>query len=99
MQVGKRIETYVKGTKGFGIMYIASEEFELVSYIDNEGARSIDDRKSTYRYVFYMGSGAISWASKKKPIVAQSTIEAEYIATNATHMSSYLAKKNLSRFE
>ena len=29
-----------------------------------------------------MGLGAISWASKKQPIVAQSTIEAEYIAIN-----------------
>ena len=31
----------------------------------------------------HMGSSAISWASKKKPIVAQSIEEAEYIATNA----------------
>ena len=30
-----------------------------------------------------MGSGAISWASKKKPIVALSTAEAEYVAATA----------------
>eukprot|EP00253_Pinus_taeda_P016202 PITA_16202 len=39
-----------------------------------------DDRKSTSGYVFHMGSGAISWASKKQPIVVLSTAEAEYVA-------------------
>eukprot|EP00253_Pinus_taeda_P030569 PITA_30569 len=39
-----------------------------------------DDRKSTSGYVFHMGSGAISWASKKQPIVALSIAEAEYVA-------------------
>eukprot|EP00253_Pinus_taeda_P003275 PITA_03275 len=42
-----------------------------------------DDRKSTSGYVFHMGSGAISWASKKQPIVALSTAEAEYVAAIA----------------
>ena len=32
--------------------------------------------------MFHMGSGAISWASKKKPIIAQSTGEVEYIEAN-----------------
>eukprot|EP00253_Pinus_taeda_P029438 PITA_29438 len=39
-----------------------------------------DDRKSTSGYVFHMGSGAISWAYKKHPIVALSTAETEYVA-------------------
>eukprot|EP00253_Pinus_taeda_P015002 PITA_15002 len=43
-------------------------------------AGSVDDRKSTFGYVFHMGSGAISWASIKQPIVAFSTVEAEYVA-------------------
>ena len=43
---------------------------------------SLDDRKSTFGYMFHMGSGAISWASKKQPIVAQSTLKAKYIAKN-----------------
>eukprot|EP00253_Pinus_taeda_P002163 PITA_02163 len=42
-----------------------------------------DDRKSTSGYVFHMGSGAISWASKKQSIVALSTAEAEYVAATA----------------
>ena len=63
-------------------MYTASDEFSLVSYTNSDWVGSIDDRQSTSRYVFHMGSGVISLASKKKPIVAQSTIEAEYIAAN-----------------
>ena len=31
-----------------------------------------------------MGSGAISWASKKQPIVSQSIVEVEYIVENVT---------------
>ncbi|KAJ8622249.1 hypothetical protein MRB53_030778 [Persea americana] len=39
-----------------------------------------DDRKSTSGYVFLLSSGAISWSSKKQPIVTLSTIEAEFVA-------------------
>eukprot|EP00253_Pinus_taeda_P018634 PITA_18634 len=46
----------------------------------SDWAGSVDDRKSTSGYVFHMGSGAISWASKKQSIVALSIAEAEYVA-------------------
>ena len=82
-QVGKKILRYVKGTKGFGILYTTVNDLKLVGYMDSDWAGSIDDRKSTSRYVFHMRSGVISWASKKQPIFTQSTIEAEYIAANA----------------
>jgi hypothetical protein len=82
-KVGERILRYVRGTKGFGIRYTASEKFELVGYTDIDWAGSIYDRKRTFGYVFHMGLGVISWASKKQPIVSQSTIEAKYIAANA----------------
>ena len=61
-QAAKRILRYVKGTKRFGILYIASENSELVGYTDSDWAGSVDDRKSTSGYVFHMGSRAISWA-------------------------------------
>ena len=35
-QVGKRILRYVKGTKGFGILYTANDEFKLVGYTDSD---------------------------------------------------------------
>eukprot|EP00253_Pinus_taeda_P018666 PITA_18666 len=82
-QVAKRILRYVKGTKMFGILYNVSEHSDLVGYTDSDWAGSVDDRKSTSGYVFHMGSGAISWASKKQSIVALSTAEAEYVAATA----------------
>eukprot|EP00253_Pinus_taeda_P027469 PITA_27469 len=54
-----------------------------VIFTDSDWAGSVDDRKSTSGYVFHMGSGAISWASKKQSIVALSTAEAEYVAATA----------------
>eukprot|EP00253_Pinus_taeda_P008063 PITA_08063 len=82
-QAAKRILRYVKGTKSFGILYNVSECSDLVGYTDSDWAGSIDGRKSTSGYVFHMGSGAISWASKKQSIVALSTAEAEYVAATA----------------
>eukprot|EP00253_Pinus_taeda_P031357 PITA_31357 len=82
-QAAKRILRYVKGTKMFGILYNVSEYSDLVGYTDSDWAGSVDDRKSTSCYIFHMGSGAISWASKKQSIVALSTAEAEYVAATA----------------
>eukprot|EP00253_Pinus_taeda_P030125 PITA_30125 len=79
-QAAKRILRYVKGTKRFGILYITLECSDLIGYTDSNWAGSVDDRKSTSGYVFQMGSRAISWASKKQPIVALSTVEVEYVA-------------------
>eukprot|EP00253_Pinus_taeda_P030765 PITA_30765 len=56
---------------------------DLVGYTDSDWVGSIDDRKNTSGYVFHMGLGAISWASKKQSIVALSTAGAEYVAATA----------------
>ena len=61
----------------------SSDLLELFGYTDSDWAGSLDDRKSTSGYVFHMGSGAISWDSKKQPIVALSTAEVEYVAATA----------------
>lgn len=60
-------------------MYTATDDFRLVGYTNSHWVGSVNDRKSASGYVFHLGSGAISWASKKKPIVSLSTEEAEYV--------------------
>src|ERR1700733_10096268 len=94
-QAAKRILRYVKGTKRFGILYNVSEHSDLVGYTDSDWAGSVDDRKSTSGYVFHMGSGAISWASKKQSIVALSTAEAEYVAATAAACQSVWMRRML----
>ena len=78
--VGKRILRYIAGTRDYGIMYSSTKKKELIGYTDSDFAGSLDDRKSTFGYVFHLGSGVIAWASKKQPIVTLSSAEAEYVA-------------------
>lgn len=77
----KRIIRYLRGTVELGIFYRRSESInmKLMAFTDCDYASDLDDRRSTSGYSFLMSSGAISWASKKQPIVALSTTEAEYI--------------------
>ncbi|GAU24969.1 hypothetical protein TSUD_312040 [Trifolium subterraneum] len=77
----KRIMRYVKGTVGLGIMYKRTDDnLQLHGWSDSDYAGDLDDRKSTSGYVFMLGSGAISWSSRKQPIVTLSTTEAEFVA-------------------
>nr|XP_016511527.1 PREDICTED: uncharacterized protein LOC107828675 [Nicotiana tabacum] len=46
------------------------------------GMSDSDSRKSTSGYIFTLGGGAISWRSIKQSCVADSTMEAEYVAAS-----------------
>eukprot|EP00253_Pinus_taeda_P001803 PITA_01803 len=74
----KRVLRYVHGTSNYGLLYTRSFDPILSGYTDSDWAGSIDDRKSTAGYVFSLGSGAVTWTSKKQQVVALSSIEAEY---------------------
>ncbi|POM80958.1 Integrase catalytic core protein [Phytophthora palmivora] len=71
----KRVLRYVLGTTGKGITYRKSNTCDigirLDGYSDSDWGNDKDTRKR---------GGAISWASRRQTIVAQSTAEAEYVA-------------------
>ncbi|KAA3479438.1 retrovirus-related Pol polyprotein from transposon TNT 1-94 [Gossypium australe] len=75
--------TYLQGTTDYGIFYKEGEKSNLIGFTDNDYAGDQDDRKSTSGYVFMMGSKAISWSSRKQPIVTLSTTEAEFVAATS----------------
>ena len=58
------------------------ESLESMVYSDSDFQSDIDSRKSTSGYVFTFGGGAISWRSVKQSSIADSNMEAEYIATS-----------------
>ena len=90
----KRILRYLQGTKDYGIWYKpTTTKSKLYGYTDSDWAGSVDDMKSTSGYVFTLGSGVFSWASKKQDTVAQSSAEAEYIAAaNSANQAIWLRR-------
>ncbi|KAJ9560092.1 hypothetical protein OSB04_005252 [Centaurea solstitialis] len=80
LSAAKRILRYLQGTKEFGLFYKKGEKSELFGFTDSDYAGDVDDRKSTSGYAFMMGTGAVSWSSKKQPIVTLSSTEAELVA-------------------
>jgi hypothetical protein len=80
LMAAKRIMRYIRGTLKLGILYKRGKQAELIAYSDSDYGGDVDDRKSTSGYVFMLGFGAVSWSSRKQPIVTLSTTEAEFIA-------------------
>ncbi|KAG8487884.1 hypothetical protein CXB51_018820 [Gossypium anomalum] len=76
----KRILRYIKGTMDQGLFYSHSQSSKLVCYLDSDYGGDLDDRKSTFEYLFHIGSATFSWSSKKQQTVDLSTCEAEYMA-------------------
>ena len=80
MKATKRILRYLKGTINYGLLYSSSIDFKLIGFSDSDFAGDIDDRKSTTKFVFFMGDCVVTWSSKKQSIVTLSTCEDEYVA-------------------
>ena len=78
LEAVRRILRYVKGIINFGILYKKTNDCQVIGYCDADYAGDCDTRRSTTGYFFSLGSGAISWCSKRQPIVALSSTEAEY---------------------
>lgn len=92
-RAAKRVLRYLQGTLDYGVLFTVVEKSRLIGYTDSDWAGCLDDMKSTTSYVFSLGSGICSWASKKQNVVAQSTAEAEYIvAAKAASQAVWLRR-------
>lgn len=96
----KRILRYLKGTLEYDFLFPAGDEgkeCKLVGYTDLSWCSDYEDRKSTTGYVFMLGGTSVAQSSRKEPIIALSSCEAEYIVTSlcacqATWMTNLVEK-------
>ena len=70
---------YLRGIVDYRLKYEVNQKINLEGYVDSYWVGSAIDRKSTLGCCFNMGSGVISWFSRKKYCVALSTAKAEYV--------------------
>ncbi|KAG7003598.1 Retrovirus-related Pol polyprotein from transposon TNT [Fusarium oxysporum f. sp. conglutinans] len=78
----KRIFRYLKGSQNLELVY-QGELQPLLGYTDSDWAGDLETRRSTSGYVFNLGTGAISWSSKRQRTVALASCEAEYMGQTA----------------
>ncbi|GJU28731.1 hypothetical protein Tco_1167352, partial [Tanacetum coccineum] len=71
------------GQPKLGLWYLKDSPFDLVAYTDSDYAGASIDRKSTTGGCQFLGCRLISWQCKKQTVVADSTTEAEYVATSS----------------
>jgi hypothetical protein len=86
-----RVLRYLVTTRTFRLMLGGRHPERLAGMTDSDYANCPDTRRSVSGYAYSLGSGAVSWSSRKQDIVTTSTCEAEYVAlANATKESLWL---------
>jgi hypothetical protein len=90
--LARRILRYLNGTKGLGLTYKGQPQL-LKGFTDADWGGCRQTRRSTAGYLFNIGSGAISWQSKRQSVGALSTCEAEILGqTQATKEAIWLRR-------
>ncbi|GKE80420.1 zinc finger, CCHC-type containing protein, partial [Tanacetum coccineum] len=82
-QAIQRVLKYLKKIMDYRLTY-SGYPLVLEGYIDVSWISNTEDNSSTSGWVFLLGGGAISWASKKQTYITSSTIESEFVALTAT---------------
>ena len=80
-------------------MIYDGQEGELVisGYTDTGFQSELDDFRSQSGFLFYLNGGAVNWRSSKQDTVANSTIEAKYIAASDAAKEAVLIKNFVFR--
>ena len=93
LQAAKHVLRYLKLTRNYSITY-GNGPLQHTGLSDADWASDKNDRKSFTGYVFLVNNGPVSWSSHKQSTVAQSTLEAEYMALSDASRES-IARSHL----
>jgi hypothetical protein len=77
----KNFLKYFRRTKEVFIVFRSEEELHVTGYTDASFQIDTDDSKSQSSFMLCLNGGVVSWKSSKLDTVADSMMEAEYIAT------------------
>eukprot|EP00253_Pinus_taeda_P035087 PITA_35087 len=91
----RHILRYMHGTIKYGLKYTQRDDVRLCGFTNVDWLGSVVDGKSTFGYCFNIGSGMVSWCSRKQRLVALSLTEAEYMATNTVTCEAIWLRKLL----
>ncbi|RDY10676.1 Copia protein, partial [Mucuna pruriens] len=74
----ERILQYLKASLGKGLLFRKKGmlSMEICTYADYAG--SVVDRRFTFGYCMFLGENLVTWKSKKKNVIAQSSAEVEF---------------------
>ncbi|WVZ75915.1 hypothetical protein U9M48_023933 [Paspalum notatum var. saurae] len=78
----KNILKYLRRTKDMFLVYGGEEELSVTGYTHASFQADKDDSRSQSGYIFLLNGGAVCWKSSKQSTVADSIMEAEYIAAS-----------------
>lgn len=84
LQAAYRVLRYLSGSVSQGILLASQSAAQLTAYCDSDWASCPVSRRSTTGYCIFFGASPVSWKSKKQPVVARSSAEAEYRAMALT---------------
>ena len=79
----------------YDTLYKLATSIRLKGYTNADWADYKTDRRSMSGFVFSLGSGALSWSSKKQPTVALVSTEAEYRGATVASCEVFWLKRIL----
>ena len=75
----KNILKYLRRTRNY-ILVFSGIDLKMIGYTDSDFQADRDSRRSTSGSVFTLNGGSVVWRGIKQSCIADSTMEAEYVA-------------------
>ena len=63
--MAKKVLRYLQGIKDLMLTYWRTDTLRVVGFSDSDYVGCVDNKKSTFSYIFMMAKGAASWKSVK----------------------------------